>query len=209
MFKCNKCNIEKDTTEFYKNASKMGHAPRCKDCAKQADKDRKRERAESLVHPETYEQMSERKLQEFKERNQLQKKLKEEKDNKRISKKRKLNMKKYKETPIEKLILSRAKSRAKRLKILFDLKVEDIIVPDKCPILGIPIYRSDEGRVNSPSLDRIIPEYGYTKHNVQVISNRANTLKSNATPEELLLFAKWSVKYFGKRCGGRAVTDQK
>lgn len=38
---------------------------------------------------------------------------------------------------------------------------------------------------DSPSIDRIIPELGYTKGNIRVISNRANLLKSNATIEEL------------------------
>ena len=37
---------------------------------------------------------------------------------------------------------------------------------------------------DSPSLDRIVPELGYVKGNIRVISNRANHLKSDATLEE-------------------------
>lgn len=40
---------------------------------------------------------------------------------------------------------------------------------------------------NDPSVDRIIPELGYTKGNVRVISNRANLLKNNASIEEIEL----------------------
>ena len=36
----------------------------------------------------------------------------------------------------------------------------------------------------SPSLDQIVPGLGYVKGNVQVISHRANTLKSDGTLEE-------------------------
>lgn len=38
---------------------------------------------------------------------------------------------------------------------------------------------------DSPSIDRIIPALGYVKGNVIVVSQRANTIKNNATPEEL------------------------
>jgi len=85
-------------------------------------------------------------------------------------------------------ILTRVKSRAKRCKIPFNLTIEDIIVPDLCPVLGIPIYSVSGAGTNqyhSPSLDRIVPELGYVKGNVRVISQRANLLKSNATIEEL------------------------
>ena len=68
--------------------------------------------------------------------------------------------------------------------------MEDIVVPDVCPVLGIPIQKNHghQGYFDdSPSVDRIIPELGYTKGNVRVISNRANLLKNNAKIEELEL----------------------
>jgi len=54
-----------------------------------------------------------------------------------------------------------------------------------------------KGRLpNSPSLDRIDPTKGYIKGNVEVISNLANTMKQNATPEELLAFAREVIKRY-------------
>lgn len=61
-------------------------------------------------------------------------------------------------------------------------------IPNKCPVLGIPLERNKNGKTgspNSPSIDRIVPEVGYIVENVRVISQRANSLKGNATLEEL------------------------
>ena len=38
----------------------------------------------------------------------------------------------------------------------------------------------------SPSIDRIIPELGYVKGNVQIICMLANRIKSNATPDQVI-----------------------
>ena len=72
---------------------------------------------------------------------------------------------------------SRAKYRAKQKGMEFNITKEDIIIPDTCPLLGTPM--------ESPSLDRIDSSKGYIKGNVWVISNRANTLKNDATLQEL------------------------
>ena len=77
--------------------------------------------------------------------------------------------------------------RAKKLGIVFDLKPEDIVVPEFCPVLGMRLEPGNGLSASSPSLDRFDPTKGYTKENVRVISARANTLKSNATADELRL----------------------
>lgn len=81
----------------------------------------------------------------------------------------------------------KAKYRAKRLGLPFTIAKEDIVIPDKCPVLGTVLNRSPGGFCNPHvgTLDRIIPELGYTPGNVWVISWRANQLKSNGTLQEL------------------------
>lgn len=79
-----------------------------------------------------------------------------------------------------------AKSRAYHKDLPFDITPEDIKIPTHCPVLGIPLF-AGQGKMgdNSPSLDRKIPERGYVKGNVWVISNRANRIKNDATAAEL------------------------
>tara|TARA_R100001443_G_scaffold31498_2_gene45569 strand:- start:1677 stop:1922 length:246 start_codon:yes stop_codon:yes gene_type:complete len=71
----------------------------------------------------------------------------------------------------------------------FTITKEDIIVPDVCPLLGIPIIPKAKDRYHSPSLDRKDNSKGYTPDNTWVISTRANVLKNNAHSDELLLLA--------------------
>ena len=94
------------------------------------------------------------------------------------------------------VMLDRAKQRAKKLGIAYALSREDITIPDKCPVFDVPIERAWGGKAkpNSPSLDRIHPEEGYVSGNVQVISYKANVMKSNASTDDLLKFANWVVK---------------
>lgn len=79
-----------------------------------------------------------------------------------------------------------AKKRAKAKGLEFDLVPSDLEVPEFCPVLGIPLFVGGSKRShNSPSLDRVDNSRGYTKDNVCIISLRANTLKNDATAEEL------------------------
>lgn len=95
--------------------------------------------------------------------------------------------------PINQL-LSSAKTRAKKAGLPFDLTIEDIQIPEVCPVLGIPLIRNLGGSYptpNSPSIDRIIPTLGYVRGNIAVISNRANTIKQDANVEELTAVRDW------------------
>lgn len=47
---------------------------------------------------------------------------------------------------------------------------------------------------NLMSVDRINSKLGYIKGNVQVISNKANRMKNDASIEELLIFSKNAIK---------------
>ena len=91
-------------------------------------------------------------------------------------------------------MLRRARQRAKERGLEFNLELKDIHIPTHCPVLGIELAchkgRSG-GNPNSPALDRIDNTKGYVKGNVMVISHRANMMKVDASPEELIKFAEW------------------
>jgi hypothetical protein len=83
-------------------------------------------------------------------------------------------------------MLQGAQRRARRKGLPFALTIDDIVIPAICPVLGIPLQRAAKRpRYNSPSLDQIAPGRGYVQGNIEVMSNRANMLKSNATIAEL------------------------
>lgn len=91
-----------------------------------------------------------------------------------------------------KKMLYAARSRANKLKVACTITVNDIIIPEVCPVLGIALLsRVGGGRPttdqipNSPSLDRIVNSQGYVPGNVAVISFRANLLKRDATADEI------------------------
>jgi hypothetical protein len=93
-----------------------------------------------------------------------------------------------------------AKLRAKKRDLPFNITPDDIVIPTHCPVLGIPILVSSTRTccANSPSIDRIIPSRGYVKGNVIVISMRANSIKSNAKPDEILKVAYFYDKLINK-----------
>jgi hypothetical protein len=89
---------------------------------------------------------------------------------------------------------SSARKRSTALDLPFNItsKYIESICVDKCAILGVELkYGGGVKTIQSASLDKIIPEKGYVKGNVEVISNLANTMKNEATPEQLILFADW------------------
>lgn len=99
----------------------------------------------------------------------------------------------YEENPT-KYLYWQIKGRASELGLPFDLDLSDLIIPDTCPILDIPIFRNTGKHgpsSNSPSVDRINPSLGYVKGNVWIISQRANVMKNDASFKELERFANW------------------
>jgi hypothetical protein len=79
-----------------------------------------------------------------------------------------------------------------------------LAIPTHCPIFGIPLafgvktpssYREKKGQVtvpdDSPSVDRIVPELGYVKGNIVIVSYRANLIKTNASVTELIKVAEF------------------
>ena len=75
-----------------------------------------------------------------------------------------------------------AKTRSKAKGIEFLIVLDDIVIPEFCPYLGIPITKSKiKSSDNSPTLDRIDSSKGYIPGNVEVISMRANVIKNSGT----------------------------
>ncbi len=97
----------------------------------------------------------------------------------------------YQKTPLG-ICLQQARYRSKKYNIPFNITIDDLNECDTCPVLGIPLQsNTDYAKYNSYSIDRIIPELGYVKGNVCIISYKANTIKNNATLEELEKVVIW------------------
>lgn len=78
-----------------------------------------------------------------------------------------------------------ARLRAKAEGLPFEIEVNDVIVPDTCPITGAKIDVLTSNYESGASLDRVVNELGYVKGNVRVISRKANRLKQDATIEQV------------------------
>lgn len=168
MRQCKKCKNFKEESDFYKNSRLYSlYCKECKEITLKENKIRKNEvRKLKLRTDPIYNAI----------------RLKQRKDSR---------IRNY-----EKFLLNHAKSRARKLKIEFNLELNDIIIPEICPILEIPLKRSDINSTNnSPSLDRINNSKGYIKGNIRIISLLANRMKNNASMEQLKIFAKNILKY--------------
>jgi len=166
MKKCKKCKIDKLESEFHiSKQSKDGLYSHCKSCKKEYD----------IEYRKTDKVINHQKSQEYK------------------NMKRNHEIRKFQDNRYH--MIQSAKARAVKYKIPFDIKIDDIIIPEYCPLLEIKLERKPWGKGGSfqpcsPSLDRIIPENGYVKNNIIVISMKANAMKYNATIEELEKFSK-------------------
>lgn len=92
----------------------------------------------------------------------------------------------HEDNPARQMLVN-ARAHARRLGVEFSIILQDIRIPDVCPVFGVPLVVGHRRKRNwnSPSLDRINSSKGYTPDNIQVISWRANCLKRDATVEEL------------------------
>lgn len=116
-------------------------------------------------------------------------------------------------------ILASAKCRAKKAGMEFSITLDDVPVPEFCPVLGIKMisgmgigsYPPLDVRDRAPSIDRINNSLGYVPGNVVVVSYRANRIKSNASLEELEAIASFYRKIEDERAresaGGRSVHE--
>lgn len=89
---------------------------------------------------------------------------------------------------------SSLKQSAQKRGIPFEISVEDILEigrPKYCKYLELELdYETNKLLPNSPSVNRIDPSIGYVKGNIEIISNRANSMLLDATKDELKTFLK-------------------
>lgn len=92
-----------------------------------------------------------------------------------------------------KSVMRNAKKRADAKNVPFSVTEEYLrsIFPSdgNCPVFNTPLVwgvKSKDKNRNSPSLDRINPTLGYVEGNVIWVSLKANAIKTDATPDEIL-----------------------
>ena len=96
--------------------------------------------------------------------------------------------------------LNAVRCRAKKANLHFNLTEEDLAIPEVCPVLNIPIHQSwgsvdvEANKDSCPSVDRVIPSLGYVKHNVRIISARANRIKTDSTQQEIKLVYEYTMR---------------
>ena len=102
---------------------------------------------------------------------------------------------KWRAVNLGKMLYYQARRRAKVAGLPFTLQMSDCVIPECCPILGIPLDRNAGKRDDHlPSLDRVDNSKGYVRGNVCVVSWRANRLKSDGTFLEFVALAAWLQK---------------
>ena len=191
MRECKQCKKELDSIYFLKPDGTNFYrlCPKCRELGR--ERNNRRRDAKNQQAKEHYEQYK----QEVSKRNKEWRKNNKEKlrqyENSTARKQfhSQWVKTKRKEEP-HRFIYYSAKHRAKKSGIPFDITHDDVIniypIDGKCPILGLELQPNlGKTQDNSPSLDRLVPEKGYIKNNIIVISHRANRIKNNATLEEL------------------------
>lgn len=178
---CTRCKITKDVVEFTpQKRGKYGVTSNCRICVnayrrKLRDTDEYRakhaaqETAWRKANPERYRARVEANRENIRESS-------------------KQCGRRWRAAEPERHIYYKVKQRAKSKNIPFDLELSDIVIPEKCPVLGITLMTGKGASPfgdNTASLDKIIPSKGYVKGNVRVISFRANRIKCDATLEEI------------------------
>lgn len=192
---CYRCHCEKELSEFIRdNRNKTGFGHICKECKKVQDK-------------EYYEKIK-ADPEKWAHRLKLSREEKARHRDRELNYNRNYNKKpevierksewarKRNTKSLHRVIYNKwraAKQRSIDKQLPFDLTVEylESIYTETCPILEIPLNWKGGPRMdNTPALDKIIPSMGYVQGNVRFISTKANTMKTDATIEQLLTFAK-------------------
>lgn len=193
---CIKCNIEKDDSDFYSGRNV------CKVCRKEQNKQWRQNNPEAIKeHKKQYRQNNAEAIKEHMKQyyqnniEAIKEQMKQYRQNNAEEIKEK--NKQYYQNNLQKMMLRKAKTRAKQKNVPFNINEQDLVIPSICPVLGIPLEAGIGKRTiqpNSPTLDRIIPDKGYVKGNIIVVSSIANIIKNNATPEQIIAVGEFYKK---------------
>jgi len=87
-------------------------------------------------------------------------------------------------------------AKLRRVEIGFSSTAEmasyiESIAPIRCPVFGTELHHGAGDLVGRFSIDRIDNTKGYVRGNLQVISYKANVMKSDANQDQLKMFADW------------------
>lgn len=178
---CRKCLVEQDISQFNKhlpNRDNLSHD--CKSCMSKASRESYLRNKDEVL--DRQKKFREENPGLMSERTRVYTKTYDEKHPGRIAEFRRVGNLRFPERAIIRGVLQRCRKK----NIPFDLSLEDIVIPEVCPVLGIRLSPG-EGRFcdSSPSIDRVVPELGYVKGNVRIISWRANRLKGDARVDEV------------------------
>lgn len=177
--KCSHCKKTKNKTEFSKSkSSHRGYDYRCKECNRNRAKTYHKDNKENIL---------------------IKWKAKRDKESSEDKKIKAIKNTEWYWSDVKRNLYNRAKERARKRNIDFDLTIDDIVIPEKCPLLEVPFIKGfRSNKWYTYSIDRIDNSKGYTKDNVQVITYLANTMKSKASKEELLTFARNIIELLSK-----------
>ena len=161
---CNKCRTLKPQSEFYpSNGGRFGVGNLCKECDNKKSKKWREANPEKIrEHNRKYREANPEKIKEYN--------------------------RKYREANQFKIAIRLVKMRSNKKKIPFDLDIEHLEqlwekCEGICSMTGVPMLKmSEEGHGKDPfvvSVDRIVPEKGYVKGNVRLVSFWYNATRSN------------------------------
>lgn len=187
-------DVLSETEEFfYFRKSKNTFYSKCKECVAKEKKEydkiyNENNKEKRIIYSKEYNRKNEGKIKS---------------DHKKYYIKNKIDLNKsaikYKEFNREKIIWNATKQRAIKLNLDFDLELSDIVIPDICPVLGIPLYFTSGKRTdNTPSIDKIDNTKGYIKSNICIISWRANYMKKDYSLEDFQKIINYINKFSNK-----------
>ena len=88
-------------------------------------------------------------------------------------------------------MLQHARNRARLNEREFNITIDDIKIPEFCPVVKIKLEDGWDDNRSCPTLERIDNSKGYIKGNILVVSALTNRIKNDGTWQEIMQVAKF------------------